>query len=616
MKKLIRNIVLLAPAFVAMSLTSCDDWLDIEPKTEIIEKNMWQEQADVEAVIASCYGAMSADDVITRMVAYGELRGDNLTFSSIRHDDLSTGDYEMYKSIALSSIIQTDGLTSWAPLYRVINLCNYVIHYAPGVCQLDPDYLPSEMMANVAEARALRALCYFYLIRTFDRVPYSSEPTIDDTRELRIPQVGQEVILPEIKADLEYASRNARSVYPEAQHTKFRITRKAALTMLADVYLWEASAATYPQDSILYERVIQYCDQAYNTDVVSGSVPSGVASFSAYLPWDGRSSYSQIFEGGYSNPNPEVIFALVANRTTHGEQRSSGSNPSNTLIALNKLYGTPSPTIGERGDLATTYLIAPNDKYPRTTPAAANFTALDAPFAVENTSGTGEDKRFAYCAIADAGSSVFFVTKYKRNTYGLGYYPSWIFYRVSDIFLMKAEAMIEKMNARFNYLNAPDGSRSLVYLNYEDEVRNGTTFYSDTLKKAFVLLQAIYNRANDKTTMRTAYSRYGDGSRDIRTMVDLVYAERRREFLFEGKRWFDLLRLARRNNKRDPSTATNVVVNSVRTKLEEGADLIGSRLASMDALYWPVSKSELDRNPNLVQNEYYLSTADADAYER
>ncbi len=89
------------------------------------------------------------------------------------------------------------------------------------------------------------------------------------------------------------------------------------------------------------------------------------------------------------------------------------------------------------------------------------------------------------------------------------------------------------------------------------------------------------------------------------------------EFIFEGKRWFDLMRIARRDAKYMPEDkVTQKIITAVKTKLEDGADLIGSRLASMDALYWPVNKYELETNYKLVQNEYYLSTAVGDDYEK
>lgn len=623
MKKSIKNIILL-PA-LALSLSSCTDWLELKPTTQIIEEDMWQNQNDVESVVASCYNAMLSNEFMRRVIVWGELRSDNMNYNRNKSDELSTEDQEMYRSVSLSSITSTDNITSWSAFYNVINICNYVVHYAPNVCNVDPDYLVSEMNANVAEARALRALCYFYLIRTFDRVPYRDEPTINDQQPQNLPQVSQDEIIPHILEDLQFAVQNARSAYPNPQETKFRITRRGAAAILADVYLWKASGENYPQDSIDYENCISACNVAYNTNETPSRV-TGTATYSFYAPWDGTGSYSSIFEGGstqgdsYSSPSSEIIFALESNQNTFGQQEA-GANKTGTYMAINQLYGSVG-TSGTRGDLATHYLVAPNDNYPTVSGTAIDFSDVNTSvFKVTQANGSQGDTRYTYCS-GESGNS-YLIGKYEGGgsamVASVNNYPDWIFYRVSDVYLMKAEAQAEKMNCRFEYRANESGESTIQFLNF---VENPGA-YEDSMEVAFELCKTIFDRAN-QASMRTNYQTYA--TQQLQTapynyIPALVYAERRREFLFEGKRWFDLLRIARRDCKRATAggqTITqgmNSLVTAVRTKLDEGADLIASRLASMDALYWPVYDDELDRNPALVQNAYYLSTEESDDME-
>lgn len=79
-------------------------------------------------------------------------------------------------------------------------------------------------------------------------------------------------------------------------------------------------------------------------------------------------------------------------------------------------------------------------------------------------------------------------------------------------------------------------------------------------------------------------------------MEKLVLRERQRELLFEGKRWFDLARLARREN------SVLSVNQYITEKMDESASI---GLASMDALYMPIAKGELEANKNLKQNPFY-----------
>jgi hypothetical protein len=75
--------------------------------------------------------------------------------------------------------------------------------------------------------------------------------------------------------------------------------------------------------------------------------------------------------------------------------------------------------------------------------------------------------------------------------------------------------------------------------------------------------------------------------------------ERRRELLFEGKRWFDLVRLARRDGSNSRFLGYAVA------KYSDNQSAMRKKLNSADALYFPYSKNELKINPKLKQNPAY-----------
>jgi hypothetical protein len=82
-------------------------------------------------------------------------------------------------------------------------------------------------------------------------------------------------------------------------------------------------------------------------------------------------------------------------------------------------------------------------------------------------------------------------------------------------------------------------------------------------------------------------------------MEELVLKERQRELLFEGKRWFDLMRIARRDS------STDRLLVKVLSKYTDNLGEIGSKLKDMNALYFPIHETELNANSKLVQNPYY-----------
>jgi hypothetical protein len=150
---------------------------------------------------------------------------------------------------------------------------------------------------------------------------------------------------------------------------------------------------------------------------------------------------------------------------------------------------------------------------------------------------------------------------------------NWIFYRLSDMLLIKAEAEIQK----------------------------GEEGYP----RAFMLINTVNKRANDVTTTARADTlKMGDYITSKASMEELLMDERQREFMFEGKRWFDLVRMARRdgNNTRLVSLASR--------KYIENVNAIKIKLADPNIIYFPYAKSEMKVNPLLVQNPAFGNEED------
>jgi hypothetical protein len=115
--------------------------------------------------------------------------------------------------------------------------------------------------------------------------------------------------------------------------------------------------------------------------------------------------------------------------------------------------------------------------------------------------------------------------------------------------------------------------------------------------EAFKLINNVYKRANNiMPESSTNALVYEDYSTSKEKMEELLFAERHREFLFEGKRWFDLVRLARRDGKTD-----RLVANAIR-KYRQDINVTKIKLTDPNYIYFPYAKSELKANPLLRQN--------------
>ena len=228
------SVMLTISALAVLTLGSCNDFLSIEPQNEIVLENYWTEEADVNSVLNSCYAQLESPDCVKRMAVWGELRSDNMTNGS--------GTPYVIQQVLKENILETNSYTEWQCFYSVINRCNTVIYYAPDVNAKDPNFTDSELRATLAEATTLRALCYFYLIRTFRDVPYVTYPSNESKFD---------VVLDSLIQDVERVKDDAvRSYGEKSVENTCRITRWACYALLADLYLWKGD----------YQRCIDYCD--------------------------------------------------------------------------------------------------------------------------------------------------------------------------------------------------------------------------------------------------------------------------------------------------------------------------------------------------------------------
>ena len=234
----------------AVLTTSCNDFLDILPMNDVVLENFWTEKADVNSVVNSCYEALQESAVQERMGVWGELRSDNVIVGSNVPNNIN--------EILKENLLETNEICDWSKFYTVINRCNIVCHYAPKVAAIDPNYTEDELRANIAEVSTLRALCYFYLIRAFRDVPYTTEPSIDDAQNYVLPATPFDAVLDSLIENLETVKDDAVRRYyrddsPSAYQNSSRVTRWFTYTLLADLYLWKGE----------YDKAIAFYEESW-----------------------------------------------------------------------------------------------------------------------------------------------------------------------------------------------------------------------------------------------------------------------------------------------------------------------------------------------------------------
>ena len=553
----LRNVLFLSAGSILFA--GCSDFLDIQPMNSTVLENYWKEKADVTGAVNGCYEALASEDVIKHMAVWGELRSENVVIGTLNNAQKYQNTYNSLNEMLKENLLQTNEMCNWSSLYNVINRCNIVCHYAPEVEQIDPNYTYNELKATVAEMKTIRALCYFHLIRAFRDVPYVTEPSIDDNQNYVVPASKFEVVLDSLINDLEEVKDDAQRRYSVEKvvsksisvpvENNSRITRWAIYALLADLYLWKGD----------WDNVVKYCDlvmaykaQQYNEltqmdQIADMALYDGVPMILEAIK--GQQNVGNLYTSVFGQGNSfESLFELYYNGNT-GQENNWVSN----------FYGNGNNSIG---------LLKASD------------ILMDGFTTDQNSIWLSQKDCRAYESLESEGTS-YAITKYTRPSASFSLQrlgivtiadsrrasanSNWIFYRLSDVMLMKAEALIMRSEADW--------------------------------PEAFKLINNVYKRANniapETTTGSLAYETYSSSKEK---MEELLFEERHREFLFEGKRWYDLVRWARRNGK------TERLVSCAIRKYRQDINVIRIKLTDPNYIYFPYAKSELKVNPLLKQN--------------
>jgi hypothetical protein len=137
----------------------------------------------------------------------------------------------------------------WSTLYAGIARTNTAIKYIPVTAGISDE----QSRRLQGEARFFRALGYFQLVRLFGGVPLITEP-YENQENLNVSRATVDAVYALITADLEYAVNEARLADVSMANNGSRITKGAAATLLADVYL---TMSGFPLQKDSYAKAAQ-----------------------------------------------------------------------------------------------------------------------------------------------------------------------------------------------------------------------------------------------------------------------------------------------------------------------------------------------------------------------
>lgn len=588
-KKFTNKITVIGYWLLVIGLTSCVDTI-ILPNDKTVEEDFWKTKGDVKLMVNGAYSSMLSENVIARLIVWGSLRSEELipasTLSGTIPEDLT--------EISLANTQEDNTFADWSAFYSTINNCNLVLSDAAKVMEEDPSYTEGDYLSDCSQMLALRSLCYFYLVRNFRDVPYIDQAFKNSSQDRNIPQMTPDSVLQHCISDLETARKNAIS--PLAFNNWKRVgymTSDAIDALLADIYLWRGSIK---HDMADYQKAVDYCDKVIESKKTQHALAGNDNSTQVYPLEEGRRTFLSLYQ--LKNAE-ESIFEL---------QFSSGVNTNagvgHYLCSNNgRLDGVPylyaSSIFGFRETVYTTGTYS-NDwrGLHNTYSTLVNVGEL-----------TGLNVRKYVTASTAISNSIPQQMPAEQRSYTEASDKNFIIYRLSDVMLMKAEALTAMAANTFAQNQAQAAEGEVVQEDIE------------TLQQAFELVEAVNTRSRETTIDVIKWNTYNTSEK----MEELILAERLRELAFEGKRWYDLLRYhyrhtdgtdysttlaTQKDQGRQFTPAYQPMLSLMARKLGSKSGAVSAKMNDETKLYMPIPLSDLSICPVLRQNPGYNSTED------
>ena len=552
---------LLLALFVALA-SGCSDMLDIKPTSFISDEAIWEDKVLIDKFVANTYGSMLCG--FNRCTAGF---GQNWSMSWAGNMDSATDDFASVSDSPIYTQLNKDAITAqscpfvseiWIQEYLVIRKCNTIIERVAGVD--DKVLTAKEKLRIDAEARFLRAFCYFDLGRTFGKAPLILKAQNLEEDLLVAPSPFAEIV-EFVKDECDLYADSLPLTYPEeeaghATKGAFLALKSRALLYLAsplnsedDARKWDdaAVAAQAVMDLHVYElykvgetpyRSMEFDKTAANKEVIFErrfSFPE--APHNIHMMWSLDAEDAGSWNGLYPTQNLVDAYETIDGKLI--------DDPTNTMYDAQDPYSNRDArfyqSIIYNGSTWETYLMS---MVTNTVDPSKNGSCK--PRLGKARCGYGP-KKF----IEELDPST--------NIYG-GYAQSnnWPYFRYAEVLLNYAEAKNES-------LSVPDES---VY-NAVNEVR------------------ARSNQPNLPT---------GLSKEEMRKRIK---NERRVELLLEEHRFYDLRRWKDGNVLAEPIMGMNIYNNNITLKYE--ISKVEDRVFTGEHYYLPIPLSEQEKNPLLKE---------------
>lgn len=358
--------------------TSCNrEFIDLTPPSVLPISNFYRTEADIKAALTGIYGSLRP--AFSEYYLFNEVPSDNTL--SEPNSEVATGAFDKLTWLASTPNISS----AWTNHYNTIAQCNLLMEKTDAVSFSNP----ATKAQYTAQAKFIRALSYFNLVRYFGDVPLVVKSITTEAEGYSYSRTPATEVFAQIEKDLTEAESVLPVSYPGTADLG-RVTVGAVKSLLGKVYLQQKKYA-------LAETKLK--------EVVALNV------------YDLLTNYAGVFSTA-DEFNREIIFTVQYSRVLVG--------------------------IGEGSSFAVQFVPNPSGNSIITTgatPSSYNLGSLD----LFNAFEPGDNRKTLIGAFTSGTTTFYYTRKFVDQpptpTDGEN---NWIVIRYADVLLMLAEAQNEQ----------------------------------------------------------------------------------------------------------------------------------------------------------------------------
>lgn len=479
----------IAAALAGLALASCDDFLTVTPEDKFVQDNYYTSAEAIRDNTKVIYSATIWRDFMMNFHwKLDELVGD------MYYTYAAEGQWYFGTYTDVNQYIKE----GWNGLYNVISQCNSIIEDMPGYVSGVPQ---EDVDRAIAEARAIRAYCYWYIAECWHDAPIITHNSDNITNNnFNTPRNPQADIYRFALEDADFAV----NTLPETDADAFRATVATARAIRARILLTMASHSDYGYDRAdLYRRAAADALAVIDSRDNVKDIP--FATLFDATTNNGPESLLAIQCGtlGYGTGNPKTI-AWGRSSVIADGCWGSGKGPT---ISLQSMYDQ----LDQRRKW--TYM-ANGDFYPNLNTAAGGYTYYiqsyeDGSVLESRNEMNSHIKKYILGRDADGNGTTSNNQDGSNNVYLV---------RLADMYLIYAEAIMGTANStadadaldKINSVRARAGLAGFTSLTYTDLLKERRREFAFESINWFDILRLRY-REGDATALEFLNSGYGSG---------------------------------------------------------------------------------------------------------